>query len=70
MAEEAENLTIRLLQELRAQQNRTDARIEEVGDRITDLIRRIDGNTRVFNLVAGAVHQHEERIDRLEQRGS
>ena len=68
MASETENLTIRLLQELRAQIEQTNARIDDFSDRFTDLTQRIDGNTLVFNLVAGVVHQHEERIIDLEQR--
>ncbi|WP_375380878.1 hypothetical protein [uncultured Sphingomonas sp.] len=66
MSEETENLTIRLLQEMRAQIERTNMRIEEMTDQITDLVQRIDGNTLVFNLVAGVVHDHEDRIVTLE----
>ncbi len=66
MSEETENHTIRLLQEMRLQIERTNTRIEEMRDQITDVIQRIDGNTLVFNLVAGVVHDHEERIVTLE----
>ena len=57
MADEPENLTIRLLQELRAQ-------MQEMR---TDLTQRIDGNTLLLNVVAGITHDHEQRIERLEQ---
>ena len=73
MTEETENHTIRLLQEMRlqiertnTQIERTNTRIEEMRDQITDLVQRVDGNTLVFNLVAGVVHDHEERIITLE----
>lgn len=60
MTEEPENLTIRLLQELRA----------EMQEMRTDLTQRIDGNTLVFNLVAGVVHDHEQRLTILEKKSS
>ncbi len=77
MSEETENHTIRLLQEMRLQIERTNAQIErtntrieemrdQISEQITDLVQRIDGNTLVFNLVAGVVHDHEERIVTLE----
>ena len=70
MSEETENHTIRLLQEVRLQIERTNSRIDEMRDQIseqiTDLVQRIDGNTLVFNLVAGVVHDHGERIITLE----
>ena len=64
MADEPENLTIRLLQELRAELRgfRSDA-----DQRFKDLTQRVDGNTLVFNLVAGVVHDHEQRITSLEE---
>ena len=56
MAEDTENHTLRLLQELRTE-------IHEMRD---DLTNRIDGNTLILNMVAGIVHDHEKRIDTLE----
>lgn len=68
MAEEVESHTIRLLQELRdtlcSMNKRFDGmndRFVAMEDRFTDLTQRIDGNTLVFNLVAGVVHDHEDR---------
>ena len=60
MAEEPESLTIRLLQEIRAD-------IGQLREEVKDLTQRVDGNTLILNLVAGVVHDHEQRIDRIEQ---
>lgn len=68
MAEEAESLTIRLLQEIRADQQAMRGEIAELREEVKDLTQRIDGNTLILNLVAGVAHDHEQRIDRLEQR--
>ena len=70
MAEEPENLTLRLLQEMRTDSNRRadamEQRFTAMEERFTDLVQRIDGNTPVFNLVAGFVHDHEQRMAGLE----
>ena len=58
MADEPENLTLRLLQEMR----------EEIREMRADLTNRIDGNTLLLNMVAGIAHDHEQRLDKLEQR--
>ena len=72
MTDEIENHTIRLLQEMRGQIEGLAAevrsRFDAMEERFTDQGQRTDGNTLVFNLVAGVVHQHEERITDLEQR--
>ena len=74
MAEEPENLTLRLLQEMRTESSRRadamEQRFTEMEKRFTDLVQRIDGNTLVFNLVAGVVHDHEQRIGALESKSS
>ncbi len=74
MAEEPENLTLRILQELRGdmqalRRGQDDIRsdIQELRDEVKDLTQRVDGNTLILNLVAGVVHDHEQRIERLEQ---
>lgn len=70
MADEPENLTIRLLQEMRESMARLDARMELLSARfdegLLDLTQRVDGNTLLLNLVAGVAHNHEERIGNLE----
>jgi hypothetical protein len=33
-----------------------------------DLTNRIDGNTLILNMLAGLLHNHEERIGTLEAR--
>lgn len=63
MAEEAENLTLRILQEMRS-------KLDEIDVKITDLTQRVDGNTLTFNLVAGVTYDHEQRIALLEGRGT
>lgn len=56
MAEDIENNTLRLLPELRTE-------MREMRD---DLTNRIDGNTLILNMVAGIVHDHEKRVEGLE----
>lgn len=67
MADEPENLTVRLLQEIRSDIQALHRGQEELRGEIKDLTQRVDGNTLILNLVAGVVHDHEQRIDRLEQ---
>ena len=67
MPEEPENLTIRLLQEIRAEQQAMRGELGQLRDEVKDLTQRVDGNTLILNLVAGVVHDHEQRIVRLEQ---
>ena len=67
MAEEPENLTIRLLQEIRADQQAMRGELGELREEVKDLTQRVDGNTLILNLVAGVVHDHEQRLGRLEQ---
>lgn len=65
MADEPENLTLRLLQELRAEMKEMRSEMHEMR---TDLTQRIDGNTMILNLIAGVTHDHEQRITDLESR--
>ena len=72
MADEPENLTLRVLQEIRDEMRdmRADlsARLEALAEDVTDLTQRVDGNTLTFSLVAGVTYDHEQRIALLEQR--
>lgn len=58
MPDEPENHTIRLLQEMRA----------EMRQGFENVNLRIDGLTHILVTLAGHIHQHDERIDRLEGR--
>lgn len=60
MAEEPENLTIRLLQELRA-------RFDSVDEQLKDLRRDVHGNSVLMASLAGYLHDHEERIAVIEK---
>lgn len=77
MAEETENLTISLLQEMRGEIRDLGSRIggldaglgslnAKVDEMRDDLTNRIDGNTVILNMLAGLLHDHEQRIVRLE----
>lgn len=68
MAEEPDNLILRILQEMRGEIGEVRSKLGEIDEKITDLTQRVDGNTLVLNLVAGVVHDHETRIDQLESR--
>ncbi|PAU95029.1 hypothetical protein [Paracoccus salipaludis] len=58
MIDDPENHTIRLLQEMRA----------EMRKGFEDVNLRIDGLTHILVTLAGHIHQHDERIERLEGR--
>ena len=58
MPDEPENHTIRLLQEMRA----------EMRQGFENVNLRIDGLTHILVTLAGHIHQHDERIERLEDR--
>lgn len=66
MADEPENLTLRLLQDIRDDIRDIRSDIADFRATIADLTQRVDGNTLTFNLVAGVVYDHEERISKLE----
>lgn len=63
MADEPENHTIRLLQEVRTEMRE---RFDKVDGRFDDLGLRVDGITHILTLLAGVSHSHEERISKLE----
>lgn len=58
MPDDPENHTIRLLQEMRA----------EMRKGFEDVNLRMDGLTHILVTLAGHIHQHEERIQRLEAK--
>ena len=53
--DEPENLTLRLLQEMQDELREVRWSQDNTNEKITDLTRRVDGNTLTFNLVAGVV---------------
>ena len=68
MADEPENLILRLLQEMRFDMQKLQASQIETQEQIKDLSQRVDGNTLILNLIAGVAHDHEQRIERLEEQ--
>lgn len=75
MTDEPENHTIRLLQEMRAEMRAEFAEVRgelaklhgETHEGFADLSLRIDGVTHILTLLAGASHDHDERIAKLER---
>ena len=71
MADEPENHTIRLLQEMRAElaglRAETRDGFASVREEFANVNLRIDGLTHIITLLAGRSHDHEERIARLEK---
>lgn len=63
MAEEPESLTLRLLQEMREEAR--EAR-EEARESAKDLTNRINGLTVLLTMLPGMVHDHEERLAKVE----
>ncbi|MEQ9672981.1 MAG: hypothetical protein RLO10_00825 [Roseovarius indicus] len=55
MADDADNHTIKLLQEMRC----------EISDRFDDVDTRIDGVTHILTLMAGHSHDLDARIEAL-----
>ena len=68
MADETDNLVLRLLQELRAELQSVSAKVGHIDERFTELKQSVDGNMLTFNLVAGVAYDHEQRIAMLEER--
>ena len=72
MADEPENLTIRLLQEMRGDVQNLRGDMQslrgEVQELREDLTNRIDGNTLILNMLAGMLHEHEHRLRAVEER--
>lgn len=56
MPDETENHTIRMLREMREENRRNFA----------DVNTRLDGLTHIMTMLAGHIHQHEERLGKLE----
>ena len=63
MADEPENFTIRLLQELRTEMREMR---QDLTSRVEDLSTRVDGNAVILNMLAGMWHMQDERISKLE----
>ncbi len=72
MSDSPESLTLRILQEMRADMRDLKTGLDEVRSEMhemrTDLTQRLDGNTMILNLIAGVTHDHEQRITDLESR--
>ena len=70
MPDETETLTIRLLQDMRDSLGRIeeqlDDRLGSLGERLTDLIQRMDSNTVAYNLVADTMRHRRKRIAGLD----
>lgn len=70
MADETENHTVHLLQELRSEmremRQEMRAGFAAVDERLDDTNLRMDGMAHMMMLLAGNVAGHEERIDALE----
>lgn len=64
MVDDVENHTIKLLQEMRAE-NR--AFREEVNERFDEVNTRIDGVTYIMTMLAANMGGHDERIEKLEE---
>ncbi len=58
MPDNTENHTVRLLQEMRS----------EMRQGFEDMNTRIDGLTHILTLLAGEIHQQEQRLEKLEER--
>ena len=65
MAEEPENLTLRLLNDLRDEVQQLRAEQREMRK---DLTQRVNGITLMLSIVAGMTHDHEQRLEALESR--
>ncbi|MFM9978758.1 MAG: hypothetical protein ACKVOP_12020 [Sphingomonadaceae bacterium] len=61
MAEDVENHTIKLLQEMRGEMRALHEKLDGVS-------LKVDGNTVLLNLVAGVTHDHEQRLGGLERK--
>ena len=70
MADDPENHTVRLLQEMRAEMREMRAEVTgaraEVREGFEDLTTRLNGNTLVLNMAMGLLHDHEQRLEKLE----
>ncbi len=71
MSDDTENLTIRLLQEMRTEMRERfdsmEARFEAIDERFDEVNTRIDGLTYIITMMAANMGGHEERPEKLEQ---
>jgi hypothetical protein len=65
MVDDPEDLTLRVLQELREEMRHLRIEMQETKEAVRN---RVDGNTPLLTMVAGLVRDHENRIDKLESR--
>jgi uncharacterized coiled-coil protein SlyX len=81
VADEIENHTIRLLQEMRAEMNArfdhidrkfdaVNGRLDAVEERLEHFDTRLTGQSVMLTMITGMVAQQDERIERLERRGA
>ncbi|MGR3468970.1 MAG: hypothetical protein ACU0CI_13945 [Shimia sp.] len=72
MAENVENQTIHLLQEMRAEmkdmRSEMNRRFDEVDERFADVNNRIDGLSYIVTLMAADFGRNDDRIDLLEEQ--
>jgi hypothetical protein len=70
MPADAENHTIRLLQEMRRDMQANSATVQSLRDEMREgfyhVNTRIDGLTHILTLLAGNIAHHGERLDALE----
>lgn len=70
MADDTENHTIKLLQEMRREMQDTRSemrkRFDAVDERFDDVDTRIDGLTHIVTLLAANMGGHDARLDHLE----
>ncbi len=70
MADNTDNLTLKLLQEIRKEMNTRfdviDKRFDAVDERFDEVEARIGGLTHVIILLANNASQHEDRLENLE----
>ena len=64
MADDTENHTIKLLQEMRTEMR---ARFDGIDERFDDIDTRIDGLTHIMTLMAGHSHDLDNRLETLEE---
>jgi len=74
MPDETENHILGLLREMRDENRQFREKVRQgfakINRRFAEINLRIDGVTHIMTLLAGHIHQHEERIERLEQGSS
>ena len=66
MADDSENLTLRLLREIREDVRGLHGRMESLEDRMDALETKVDGNAVLLNMLFGVLSEHDKRIEVLE----